>query len=498
MPSFYAADSAGRLPLTPPEYHPTYAISRTGDARLVSQMSYAAQPHLSAYPDKDPAEYADRYGRPPTYTATGPMMYPPMQAPPQQPPPPPTGPVYDAYYPPGYGHRQQMYGPVAAPVLPSMCANEPVPTATRDRLGSNYPSLPEPTTTTTAAEPPKEEKHVGGVAAYLDYDMDQMVAFVAEMAQRMYDLYRSRICLADIDIARSVQSTAPVSPAFRKFVSQILTSTRLPRSTILLALHYLAARMTVMSSRNEASRGSSGQVYRMLTIALLLGSKFLDDNTFQNRSWSDVSGLAVRELSTLEREWLIAMGYNLHVDPLEDQGFAIMSEQWRQWLAKRTAKSTAAPQLAPIDTTVSNYHARPRLDRTPVPRYTLPKPNPGNMFRGSVHQEYLPSLTASYEHGWNYRAQVEYSPPSAPETGPSTPDYGVYASRGHNPPSAQYAVNYPMPLAAPHPPVYHRPSYPHQPPLSIWAGHRTSCACAQCVRPHEPYFAGYGPQPVAG
>jgi hypothetical protein len=31
----------------------------------------------------------------------------------------------------------------------------------------------------------KEEKHAGGIAAYLDYDMDQMAEYVSQMAQRM-------------------------------------------------------------------------------------------------------------------------------------------------------------------------------------------------------------------------------------------------------------------------------------------------------------------------
>jgi hypothetical protein len=65
----------------------------------------------------------------------------------------------------------------------------------------------------------------GGVCAVLDYEIDQITEYVAEMAQRI------------------VLPGTPVSPAFRKFVSGLLSSTRLPSTTILLGMNYLARRM---------------------------------------------------------------------------------------------------------------------------------------------------------------------------------------------------------------------------------------------------------------
>ena len=58
-------------------------------------------------------------------------------------------------------------------------------------------------------------------------------------------------------------------------------------------------------------------LFRLLTIAVVLGSKFLDDNTFINRSWSEVSGIQVHELNELELEWLLAIKFKLHRDPAE-------------------------------------------------------------------------------------------------------------------------------------------------------------------------------------
>ena len=151
---------------------------------------------------------------------------------------------------------------------------------------------------------PKEEKPAGGVSAYLDYEMEQMAGFVSEMAQGMYALYKSRICLADIGIIRSVKPNALVPPAFRKYVLQVLSSTRLPIAAILLDLLYLSTHMTMLSASGRYTTGS-GQVYRMLVTSLQLGSKLLDDNTSQNRSWSEVSNIPVSELN------LMAHGYQL-------------------------------------------------------------------------------------------------------------------------------------------------------------------------------------------
>ncbi|KAJ5683908.1 uncharacterized protein N7477_000253 [Penicillium maclennaniae] len=61
-------------------------------------------------------------------------------------------------------------------------------------------------------QPRKEEKATGGVAAHLDYEMDRMSDFVAEMTQGMYELYNTKITLADIDIARSISPGSSVPP----------------------------------------------------------------------------------------------------------------------------------------------------------------------------------------------------------------------------------------------------------------------------------------------
>lgn len=54
------------------------------------------------------------------------------------------------------------------------------------------------------------------------------------------------------------------------------------------------------------------QNIKVLTL-LCLANKFLDDNTFTNKTWSDVSGMNVYDLNVMEAEFLEALDYNLFV-----------------------------------------------------------------------------------------------------------------------------------------------------------------------------------------
>ncbi|KAL2222759.1 putative cyclin-like protein [Thermoascus aurantiacus ATCC 26904] len=375
------------------------------------------------------------------------------------------------------GAPQALFGPLAAaPVLPPIRPSVQLPS-----MDSAIP--PQYRRQELLMQPeqqPKEEKATGGVAAHLDYEMDQMTDFVAEMAQGMYALYITKINLADIDLVRSVYPGTPVPPQFRKYVSQILSSTRLPSSTILLGLYYLATRMRMLSSAGIYASGS-GQVYRMLTIALLLGSKFLDDNTFQNRSWAEVSNIPVAELNAMELDWLFAFDWKLHERIHNKQdGFATWRSHWENWRAKAAARaSESRHKLAPIDTNIPRQHVVSK------PLLSPEGPIPPQYQRG-VH----------FDNTWLNPAASEYSPPSAPHSGPNTPDYYTigpwgYAnptppySRAWVPPHQQY-ISQPAPRSQP--PSYHQtPSYSLPFAQNIWTGHGSSCGCLYCAKHHEHY-----------
>ncbi|PGH23323.1 hypothetical protein AJ80_02575 [Polytolypa hystricis UAMH7299] len=333
---------------------------------------------------------------------------------------------------------------------------------------------------------PKEEKSTGGVAAYLDYDMDQMTDFVAEMAHGMYALYISKIKLADIDFMRSVYPGATVPPPFRKFVSQILSSTRLPSSTILLGLYYLASKMRMLSAAEIYAAGST-HVYRMLTTALLLGSKFLDDNTFQNRSWAEVSNIPVAELNSMELDWLFGFDWRIH-DRIHNKhdGFMTWKNHWEAWRSKADARAhESRVKLTPIDTNIQRQHHHQ------VQKALLSPDGP---------------IPPQYQRGtWLTPVTSDYSPPSAPHSGPNTPDYysaGPWNFANPPPPYSRAWIPPPQYIASvtrSQPPSYHHtPSYP-QAFSPVWTGHGSGCGCLYCAKHTEHYLpAAFGIQAVAG
>lgn len=356
---------------------------------------------------------------------------------------------------------------VAPPILPTIRARDnpvdPIPTqyCAQDTQLQNNPK-------------PKDNVPSGGVAAHLDYDMDLMANFVAEMAQGI------------------VNPGSRPTPQFQKYVLQILSSTRLPSSTIVLGLFYLASRMRIVSDKGGDSR-SSGTVYRMLTTCLLLGSKFLDDNTFQNRSWAEVSSIPVRELNKMELEWLDGFDWTLH-GPMynETEGFYMWREHWMAYEEDaKLARVRESHKLAPIDTTIARVQQ--------CARQPLMSPE------GPIPLQYQRS--SQYDTQWVHPFISDYSPPSAPNSGPTTPEYYDNNNWSQAPPpySRQPWTSSNTPIYVSHrpqPPSYpHTPSYIHGYSPSVWSNHGPSCTCSLCAKHHEHYFtypSVHGIQSVAG
>ncbi|CAG8780567.1 8698_t:CDS:2, partial [Racocetra fulgida] len=57
----------------------------------------------------------------------------------------------------------------------------------------------------------------------------------------------------------------------------------------------------------------NGSEYRTFTVALMLANKFLDDNTYTNKTWSEVTNIPVCEINTMEMEFLGSLNYQLYV-----------------------------------------------------------------------------------------------------------------------------------------------------------------------------------------
>ncbi|CAO3607897.1 unnamed protein product [Cunninghamella blakesleeana] len=111
------------------------------------------------------------------------------------------------------------------------------------------------------------------------------------------------------------------SSSFRKYCRTILQQTQLSESVILLSLKYIS----LLLRNNPQLRGAEGSEYRLFTVALMLANKFLDDNTFTNKTWSDISGMKVNELNVMEFEFLDVLRFALFI-PKAD------FDHWKQTL----------------------------------------------------------------------------------------------------------------------------------------------------------------------
>lgn len=403
-------------------------------------------------------EYNDRYQPPPAYSAQQPLTsqvsrhghshgsreYPYSQS---------------------YGQPGTHYGytGAGAPILPPIRVPEPL-----DPYSTHY--APQ-----HAEARAKEEKPTGGVAQHLDYDMDLMANFVAEMSQKLV-----------------MPESTPTSQ-FRKYVSQILSSTRLPSSTIMLGLFYLSSRMKQVTERGP-SVSSSGAVYRMLTTCLLLGSKFLDDNTFQNRSWAEVSSIPVQELNMMELQWLTDFKWEIHGMMYdEDEGFFMWVEHWHAYEEQaQLAKVKEMQKLAPLDTSLRRSQS--------VQHQPLMSPE------GPIPPQYQQG--SQFDTQWVRPYISEYSPPSAPHSGPSTPDYYT-PTWAYNPtgstaygPQSYHPGNVSGYSAQRNQvPTYGNTySYPTSLTAANWMAHGPNCGCSLHAKQSDYYFnhAGYSMQTVVG
>ncbi|KAL8839898.1 MAG: hypothetical protein Q9170_001578 [Blastenia crenularia] len=193
-------------------------------------------------------------------------------------------------------------------------------------------------------------------------------------------------------------SEALPTMGFRKWVVSILSTTQVSQNVILLALMFIYR----LKKLNPGVKGKLGSEFRLFTVALMLGNKFLDDNTYTNKTWAEVSGISVQEIHIMEVEFLSNMRYTLYASEIE----------WKAWHVKlgKFWKYFEAGSKTPVE-------APPRVLRPPVPspngHSNLPSPP------ASTHTS--PPYTASHSFS-SHTPPCSHPlsmPPYLPPVGPS-------------------------------------------------------------------------------
>ncbi|KAK7461312.1 hypothetical protein VKT23_008491 [Stygiomarasmius scandens] len=100
------------------------------------------------------------------------------------------------------------------------------------------------------------------------------------------------------------------TPNFVSFMQKLLETTQVSQSVIVLSLHYIYR----LKERNRFTPAQAGSEFRIAVAGLMMANKFLDDNTYTNKTWSEVSGIGLEEINRMEREFLMGVDCNLYVD----------------------------------------------------------------------------------------------------------------------------------------------------------------------------------------
>lgn len=152
----------------------------------------------------------------------------------------------------------------------------------------------------------------GGISAVLEYDPPAMAAFMCWCSFGMLGQNRNP------------------TKEFEASIVSILHATRLPKSTILIALEYINQRYANSAYQSLPEL----DIFVKMVVSLVLANKFNDDNTFTNKSWCGASGVKIDVLNALEREWLTAVNWNLSVVNFQDN-IETLQECWTSWLQKQ-------------------------------------------------------------------------------------------------------------------------------------------------------------------
>ena len=252
--------------------------------------------------------------------------------------------------------------------------------------------------------------------------------------------------LKHIEDAPVLYPTAPLSSTssdvkptigFRKWVATLLSTTQVTPHVILLAMLFIYR----LKSFNPTVKGKPGSEYRLLTVALMLGNKFLDDNTYTNKTWAEVSGISVHEVHIMEVEFLSNMRYSLYTSEVA----------WKEWYVKLGKFGSY------IDRAIRILDATPRLGVLHPTSLNVPAalPSPPASTNAS------PAFQASYSPAHLTRSNTPILLPQISSTTvspigplPETDLRVVGQKRSHDedlcePPSKRQTPNYPLPRPYP-------------------------------------------------
>ncbi|KAK0232660.1 cyclin-domain-containing protein [Armillaria fumosa] len=261
---------------------------------------------------------------------------------------------------------------------------------------------PEPTRLPPLAKPPAFDMSID----WLDVSRTRSARFIAEKTCEMicYLWFASSPpnspFLNRPVTASNLQLVA--TPTFVQFMQKLLETTQVSHSVIVLSLHYIYR----LKDRNNGTPAQAGSEFRIAVAALMMANKFLDDNTYTNKTWSEVSGIELSEINRMEREFLMGVDFNLYVDKKTYEswlsllkGLVLAKERDSRHFRKSRTPARSSRLAATHSPSTRSYSSRYAI---PAPRARSTSPNQISRPAPAVHRS-----------GAKRTAEAAFSPTSA-------------------------------------------------------------------------------------
>ncbi|KAG0229716.1 hypothetical protein BGW42_001385 [Actinomortierella wolfii] len=257
--------------------------------------------------------------------------------------------------------------------------------------------------------------------------------------------------------SESMDAIPPPTALFRKFCLDVLSATQLSRSVILLSLKYIDKLMFHLKISNKIVNTGEGAEYRFFTGALILANKFLDDNTFTNKTWAEITGMKMVDVNHLEMQFLNGIDFRLFTSPEEYQ-------DWLTGLTKFANKHLPALSMVPSHSQPlpAHQHPHPAYQQQPAPLPSQqPSPHYQPQYQPHHHQPQLRTPISPVDWTQQRGGQSNHSHNSHHHGTGQEDTFEAKAYVVHSTPGSA-GINRPS--------AY--PEYPPQPyPLPVAAGH---------------------------
>ncbi|KAK0529016.1 hypothetical protein OC834_003843 [Tilletia horrida] len=158
--------------------------------------------------------------------------------------------------------------------------------------------------------------------------------------------------------ASSPTMNTDIKAAFAHFAHQVLSQTLLSPTAFMLGLLYILRVPSLVLDADGAVKDEaralfaeppSAAPFKLFTLGMMIANKQLDDNTFTNRTWKEVTGIPLADLNRLERFYLERCHFEINVPP--EVWYAFLGrmrdrEGERRAHVARTAAAAAQPPSA--------------------------------------------------------------------------------------------------------------------------------------------------------